>query len=192
MSTNMALKFLFLSATRSGETRGTMWSEVDWVLLSGAATWTIRANRMKAKKNHRVPLSPRAVAILRQALALGDGAGLVFPGTKAGRPLSDMTLSKLVKELGFDGDVHGFRTSFRTWAQELTNFPREVAEAALARTAGELKKEVVKRPNYILQNLEVSASGSAVGTAFAPPVFAGSRQQTPDQTFSTRTGPFQG
>jgi integrase len=134
ISTKLALEFLILTATRSGETRGATWSEVDWGLSPGAATWTIPANRMKAKKDHRVPLSPRAVAILRQAQALGDGTGLVFPGTKAGRPLSDMTLSKLVKELGFEVDVHGFRTSFRTWAQELTNFPREVAEAALAHT----------------------------------------------------------
>jgi hypothetical protein len=65
---------------------------------------------------------------------LGDGTGFVFPGTKASKALSDMTLSKLVKELGFEADVHGFRTSFRTWAQEKTNFPREVAEAALAHT----------------------------------------------------------
>ena len=70
----------------------------------------------------------------REAAALSDGMGLVFPGTKAGKALSDMTLSKLVKELGFDADIHGFRTSFRTWAQERTNFPREVAEAALAHT----------------------------------------------------------
>jgi len=87
---------------------------------------------MKAKKSHRMPLSARAVEILREAEKLADGSGLVFPGTKRGKPLSDMTLSKLVKELGFDADVHGFRTSFRMWAQEQTNFPREVAEAALA------------------------------------------------------------
>jgi len=89
---------------------------------------------MKAKREHRVPLSARAVEILQNAKALGDGSGLVFPGTKSGKALSDMTLSKLVKELGFDADIHGFRTSFRTWAQERTNFPREVAEAALAHT----------------------------------------------------------
>ena len=77
-------------------------------------------------------MSARALAILREAEKLTNGSGLVFPGSRAGKPLSDMTLSKLVKELGFEADVHGFRTSFRTWAQERTNFPREVAEAALA------------------------------------------------------------
>ena len=73
-----------------------------------------------------------AVEILREAEKLADGSGLVFPGKKRGNPHSDITLSRLVKELGFDADVHGFRSSFRMWAQEQTNFPREVAEAALA------------------------------------------------------------
>ena len=131
LSTKLALEFLVLTATRSGEARGATWAEVD---LGASPCWTIPASRMKAKRDHRVPLAPRAVEILTQAKGLTDGAGLVFPGTKAGKPLSDMTLSKLVKELGFDADVHGFRTSFRTWAQERTNFPREVAEAALAHT----------------------------------------------------------
>jgi integrase len=130
MSTKLALEFLVLTAARSGEVRGATWGEVDL----RAGVWTVPAARMKMKKAHRVPLSPRALALLAQAKALSDGAptALVFPGTKAGRPLSDMTLSKLTKELGFAVDVHGFRTSFRTWAQERTTFPREVAEAALA------------------------------------------------------------
>jgi integrase len=137
LSTKLAMEFLVLTASRSGEVRGATWAEIDLgtpATSATSATWTIPASRMKAKREHRVPLSKRAVEILTAAKALGDGTGLVFPGTKAGKPLSDMTLSKLVKELGFDADVHGFRTSFRTWAQERTNFPREVAEAALAHT----------------------------------------------------------
>lgn len=139
-ATKLAFEFLVLTATRSGEARGALWSEIDMGTPATPATpatsavWTIPASRMKAKRDHRIPLSPRAVEILRSAQALGDGTGLVFPGTKAGKPLSDMTLSKLVKELDFAADIHGFRTSFRTWAQERTNFPREVAEAALAHT----------------------------------------------------------
>ncbi len=134
ISTKLAFEFLVLTATRSGEARGALWSEIDLGPATSAtsATWTIPASRMKAKREHRIPLTARAVAILREAKALGNGTGLVFPGTKAGKPLSDMTLSKLVKELDFAADIHGFRTSFRTWAQERTNFPREVAEAALA------------------------------------------------------------
>ena len=110
-----------------------------------AKVWEIPAARMKMKRPHRVPLSPRAVALLREAEALADGSGLVFPGTKTGRPLSDMTLSKLVKELGFEADVHGFRTSFRTWAQERTTFPREVAEAALAHLSGDAVERAYAR-----------------------------------------------
>jgi integrase len=138
ISTKLALEFLILTATRSGETRGALWSEIDWgtpatsATSATSATWSIPASRIKAKRDHRIPLSARAVAILREAEKLCDGKGLVFPGTKKGKPLSDATLRKLVNELGFEVDVHGFRTSFRTWAQEKTNYPREVAEAAIA------------------------------------------------------------
>ena len=86
---------------------------------------------MKSNAQHVVPLSDRAIAFLTDARALGEGE-LVFPGAKAGRPLSDMTLSKLIKELGFNVDVHGFRTSFRVWVQEKTKASFEVAEKALA------------------------------------------------------------
>jgi len=129
-STKLALEFLILTAARSGETRGAKWAEID---LNGddSATWAIPSIRMKMKKAHRVPLSPRAVEILNEAKNLDDGSGLVFPSTW-GKELSDATLSKLVKELGFDVHIHGFRTSFRTWTQEQSNAPREVAEAALA------------------------------------------------------------
>lgn len=143
MATKLALELLVLTAARSGEVRGTTWGEMD--LTTGV--WTVPAARMKMKKAHRVPLSPRALAILAQAKALSDGApdSLVFPGTKAGKPLSDMTLSKLTKELGFDVDVHGFRTSFRTWAQERATFPREVAEAALAHLVGDAAERAYAR-----------------------------------------------
>jgi integrase len=131
-ATKLALEFLALTASRSGEVRLAAWPEVDLA----AAVWEIPATRMKMKRPHRVPLSVRALAILQEAAAFRDG-DIVFPGTKRGRPLSDMTLSKLVKELGFDADVHGFRTSFRTWVQEQTDYPREVAEAALAHAVGD-------------------------------------------------------
>lgn len=129
-ATKLALELVVLTACRSGEARLADWSEIELDI----AEWTIPAQRMKAGKEHRVPLSGRAVEILEAAKALGDGTGLVFPGTQADKPLSDMTLSKLVKELGFDADVHGFRTSFKMWCQERTNTPREVSEAALAHT----------------------------------------------------------
>ena len=127
LSTKLAIELLVLTATRSGEVRLANWSEVD----IHEKTWTIPAERMKMKELHIIPLSDRALDVLQQAKALGD-AGLIFPGMRAGRPMSDMTMSKLVKELGYPADIHGFRTSFRTWVQEQTNTAHEVAERALA------------------------------------------------------------
>ena len=140
-ATKLALEFLVLTATRSGEVRGATWDEIDIhgadrVSLATRATWIIPASRMKMKKPHRIPLSVRALEILKEAEGLKNGTGLIFPSLR-GKQLSDMTLSKLVKDLGFKADVHGFRTSFRTWAQEQTVFPREVAEAALAHAGGD-------------------------------------------------------
>ena len=89
---------------------------------------------MKAGREHRVPLSDRALAILDEAQALADGSGLVFPGTRVGKPLSDMTLSKLMRDLGLHAVPHGFRSSFRDWAAECANAARDVMEAALAHT----------------------------------------------------------
>jgi len=128
LATKLALEFIILTATRSNETRLTRWEEIDF----DKEEWLIPAERMKGMRPHRLPLSARALEILQEAKALDDESGLVFHGTKRGKPLSDMTLSKLVKELGFKADVHGFRTSFKTWAQEQTNFPNEVSEAALS------------------------------------------------------------
>ena len=127
LSTKLAIELLVLTATRSGEVRLANWSEVDL----DAKTWTIPAERMKMKEVHIIPLSDRALDVLQQAKAL-SGDGLIFPGMRSGRPMSDMTMSKLVKELGFPVDIHGFRTSFRTWVQEQTNTAHEVAERALA------------------------------------------------------------
>lgn len=126
-STKLAVEFLILTAARSGEVRLATWSEIDLE----RSIWTIPAERMKGKVEHVVPLSARATEVLKAARTLADG-DFVFPGAKAGRPISDMTMSKLIKELGFDADVHGFRTSFRVWVQERTNASFEVAEKALA------------------------------------------------------------
>ena len=127
LSTKLAIELLVLTATRSGEVRLANWSEVDFE----ARSWTIPAERMKMKEEHIIPLSDRALAVLQEAKALSDG-GLIFPGMRSRRPMSDATMSKLVKELGYPVDIHGFRTSFRTWVQEQTNAAHEVAERALA------------------------------------------------------------
>ena len=129
IATKLAFEFLVLTATRSGETREAVWSEFDL----DKKVWTIPASRMKAKKPHRVPLTDRCMAILKEAEPLKqNGSDLVFPGTRADKPLSDMTLSKLMKELTIPAVPHGFRSSFRDWAGEQTHHPREVIEFALA------------------------------------------------------------
>lgn len=128
VSAKLAFEFLVLTATRSGEVRLAVWDEIDF----DKREWAIPAECMKAKRAHRVPLSERAIEILTEARNLSDGSGLIFIGTKQGKPLSDMTLSKLLKELGIAAAPHGFRTSFKVWAQEQTNFFREVSEMALA------------------------------------------------------------
>jgi len=131
-----ALEFLVLTAARTGETIGAQWSEFD--LLD--KTWTVPAERMKAGREHRVPLSARALAILQEMQVhrpAGNADGYVFAGGKLGKPLSNMAFLMLLRRLG-RGDLtaHGFRSTFRTWAAERTNFPREVIEAALAHTIG--------------------------------------------------------
>lgn len=143
-----ALEFAVLTAARSGEVRGAKWAEVDLV----EKVWTVPAERMKAKRSHRVPLSDAAITLLQKQTRIA-GVDLVFPAS-SGRPLSDMTLAAVVRRLNdaaakADPDAkkprwadinnvpvvpHGFRSTFRDWAGERTNFPREVAEMALAHT----------------------------------------------------------
>lgn len=140
-----ALAFLILTAARSGEVRGATKSEFDL----DAAVWTIPAERMKAGKEHRVPLTPMAVQVIREQLERGDGSELVFPGQKVGKPMSDMTLAKLVKRIGHDVTVHGFRSTFRDWVGEETEFPRELAEAALAHTVGDATERAYRRSDAL-------------------------------------------
>ena len=131
-ASKLCFRFLILTAARSGEARGALWSEMDL----NAAAWTIAAERMKAGAEHRVPLSDAALVVLEQARPLRDDSGLVFPSPlKRGRPLSDMSLTKILRTTGLAEKtvVHGFRSSFRDWCAE-TGKPREIAEAALAHT----------------------------------------------------------
>ena len=123
----LAFEFLVLTATRSGEVRGAQWAEID----TTDHVWTLSAQRMKAKREHRVPLCGRALEILDAARALGDGSPHVFP-MRSGRPISASTLLKTLNDLRVAAVPHGFRSSFRDWAAEETNHPREVIEAALA------------------------------------------------------------
>ena len=127
LGTKLAFRFLVLTAARSGEVRGARWVEID----IGAAIWTIPATRMKAGTEHRVPLSTAALAVIAEAREISDSSGLLFPSVR-GLPMSDSTVSKLLRVRGIAGVPHGFRSSFRDWAAEQTQYPREVMEAALA------------------------------------------------------------
>jgi integrase len=130
-TTARALEFAILTACRSGEVLGARWSEVD---LDGAV-WTVPAARMKAGREHRVPLSNAALAVLRGMLPLRpvDGDGYVFPGRKGGASLTPMSMMELLRRMGRgDLTVHGFRSTFRDWAEETTATPHAVSEAALA------------------------------------------------------------
>ena len=128
----MALEFLILTATRSGEVLGARWAEMDMA----AKVWTVPSARMKAGREHRVPLSGRALAILNEA-ANGGTEEVVFPGQRSDKPLSGMAMKMLLRRMKAAGvTVHGFRSAFRDWCGEATSFPRELAEAALAHVAG--------------------------------------------------------
>ena len=129
----LSTEFLILTATRSCQVRGATWDEVDLE----SRTWTIPAGRLKALRDHRVPLSSRAMAILDAAMVLDGASRLVFPSPVKGGPISDMTYSKLLRDLGIPCVPHGFGSSFRDFASEMADAPREVAEAVLAHKLGE-------------------------------------------------------
>ncbi|MBF0416641.1 MAG: tyrosine-type recombinase/integrase [Magnetococcales bacterium] len=124
----LALQFTILTATRTSETLNAMWREIDM----DTRTWTIPAERMKADKEHRVPLSDSAISILQRMRERRESE-FVFPGNRRGNPLSNMTMLMTLRRMG-RGDLtaHGFRSTFRDWAAEQTSYPREVCEMALA------------------------------------------------------------
>ena len=124
----LAFEFLVLTAARWGEVRWAEWAEID----RSGRVWTIPARRMKTNRQHRVPLCGRALEILEAVQALDEGAGPLVFTRGQGKPLSDKELRWLLRELGIAAVPHGFRSSFRDWAAEETDHPREVIEAALA------------------------------------------------------------
>ena len=137
----LALEFLILTAARSGEVLGARWAEFDL----DAKVWTLPAARMKAGREHRVPLSGRALAIL-ETLAVARTGDFCFPGQKAGKSLSGKALEMVLRRMKADSvTVHGFRSAFRDWCGEVTSFPRELAEAALAHVAGDATEQAYRR-----------------------------------------------
>ena len=144
VAARLCFRFLVLMAARSGEARGATWDEID---LHGQE-WRIPSQRMKAGMEHRVPLSRQALDLPRDASALRDESGLVFPSPlKVGSPLSDMTLTKVLRSVGLAerATVHGFRSSFKNWTLEQTDTPWAVSETALAHSLGNATEQAYAR-----------------------------------------------
>lgn len=142
----VALEALILTAARSGEIRGATWSELDLE----TALWTVPAARMKMGRVHVVPLSPGAVDVFKRAQKFKAGVGdLVFPGQNPQKPLSDMTLLKILRDMDLEVTVHGFRSAFRDWVAEQTDYAGEVAEAALAHTVSNKVEAAYRRTDFL-------------------------------------------
>ncbi len=162
-----AVEFAILTACRSGEVRGAKWTEFDPV----GKVWTIPAERMKAKREHEVPLSDAALALL-ESMPKDRDVDVVFAGTK-GQPLSDMSLTAVIRRMngndkpvwadanGGGVTVHGFRSSFRMWAAETTNYPREVAEHALAHQLPDAVERAYQRGSQFAKRAALMAEWSA-------------------------------
>jgi integrase len=144
-SSALALELCILTAARSGEILGMHWSEINL----DEKVWTVPASRMKAGREHRVPLSQRAINILRRLEKLKVGE-FVFPGQARNKPLSNMAMEMILRRMKIeDATVHGFRSSFRDWAGNVSNFPREIAEAALAHVVGDKSEQAYRRSDAL-------------------------------------------
>jgi integrase len=155
----LGLLFTIYTATRSGEVRGATWAEIDLE----AKVWTVPASRMKADREHVVPLSPAALAVLERAAAIRKskkGDAMLFPSA-AGRALSDMTLSKVLRDAGQAITVHGFRSAFKDWASEQTTFPDAVSEAALAHGDPDKVRKAYRRTDFLQLRRELMEAWAA-------------------------------
>ena len=160
MAAKLCLRFLILTAARSGEARGAIWSETDL----GNRLWTIPAERMKGGAEHRVPLSDAALAVLHEAAPFCGDNALVFPSPRRrGSPLSDMTLTKVLRDCGLAdrATVHGFRSAFRDWAAERTNAPHAVMERALAHTVADAVEAAYARSDLLERRRALMAEWAA-------------------------------
>jgi integrase len=145
-----ALELLILTACRSGEVRGARWSEIDLE----AKTWAIPAMRMKAKKDHLVPLSKSAIALL-ESLPRIEGSDYLFESSRTNRPLSDMAFTKLMRDKGLEEVPHGFRATFKTWAGNFTSHKREAIEKSLAHEIGSAVEQAYERGSFFEMRIEL-------------------------------------
>lgn len=165
-SVKLAFELLILAATRTNEVLGAKWAEFDLE----AKTWTVPKDRMKAHSEFRIPLSARCIEILEEAKKLADGGPYVFPGQTAKHPLSNMAFLMTLRRMGRDFTAHGFRSSFRNWASEKTNLPREVCEMALAHTLKDKTEAAYNRTDLFEKRRKLMDAWAAFATAPAAKV----------------------
>jgi len=154
------VELIVLTVTRSKEARGARWEEIDWE----AKRWTVPAARMKRKKAHTIPLSEAAIDVLKRMEAIKTGSKFVFPGLKRGSGISDTSLRNVLRNMGLGKDaasVHGMRSSFRDWAGEETNFPREVCEHALAHSIPDATEKAYFRSTLYSKRVELMGAWAA-------------------------------
>lgn len=137
----LGFEFLILTAARTNEVLKAEWTEMDFA----RSVWTVPAVRMKAGREHRVPLTPRALTLLRTAREIGNPTGFVFQGRNAGAPMSTMVFLMILRRMRASFTAHGFRSAFRDWASECTNFSREVCEMALAHSIKDKTEAAYRR-----------------------------------------------
>tara|TARA_B110000881_G_C18547621_1_gene502135 strand:+ start:192 stop:1403 length:1212 start_codon:yes stop_codon:yes gene_type:complete len=147
----LAFEFLILTATRTSEVLNATWDEINLE----DKTWTIPDSRMKNKREHRIPLQPRLIEILEEARKLSGGSLYIFPNPHTGKPLSTMVFLMLLRRMKQDITAHGFRSSFRDWASERTNIPRDVCEAALAHSLKDKTEAAYKRTDLFDKRREL-------------------------------------
>ena len=150
-ATKLAFKFLILTASRAGEVRNAVWDEIDLE----SKTWVIPPGRMKARREHRVPLAERAIEILKEAQSLDRGDVLIFPARRSGKPLSNKAFDALLRRLEIPCVPHGFRSSFRDWIIEATSTPWAVGEAALAHRLGNSVESAYARTDLFEKRREL-------------------------------------
>lgn len=155
----LAFEFLILTCVRTSEVLGAAWGEIS------GDTWTIPAERMKMDREHRVPLSPRCLQILDRARELTGGEGYVFPGRKAGKPLSNMVFLMALRRMRVKVTAHGFRSSFRDWAAERTGFAGEVCEMALAHVVRDKTEAAYRRGDLFEKRRQLMVSWAAFATS---------------------------
>jgi integrase len=147
----LGFEFLILTAARTNEVLKAEWTEID----IDKAIWTIPAVRMKAGREHRVPLAARSLAVLSSACQIGSGSGLIFPGRQVDVPMSNMIFLMMLRRLGATFTAHGFRSAFRDWASECTNFSREVCEMALAHSIKDKTEAAYRRGDLFTKRAEL-------------------------------------